>query len=38
LPASWGTLATLAELPPGEIPKRIEDALKDVLLDVANNP
>jgi hypothetical protein len=24
LPASWGTLAALAELPPGEIPKRIE--------------
>lgn len=24
LPASWGTLATLAQLPPGEIPKRIE--------------
>lgn len=24
LPASWGTLATLAQLPPGEIPKRIK--------------
>jgi hypothetical protein len=24
LPASWGTLSTLAQLPPGEIPKRIE--------------
>ena len=24
LPASWGTLATLAQLPAGEIPKRIE--------------
>lgn len=24
LPASWGTLAVLAQLPPGEIPKRIE--------------
>jgi hypothetical protein len=24
LPASWGTLAVLAQLPPGEIPRRIE--------------
>lgn len=24
LPASWGTLAVLTQLPPGEIPKRIE--------------
>jgi hypothetical protein len=24
LPASWGTLSVLAQLPPGEIPKRIE--------------
>lgn len=24
LPASWGTLGVLAQLPPGEIPKRIE--------------
>jgi hypothetical protein len=24
LPASWTTLATLAQLPPGEIPRRIQ--------------